>query len=226
MTAEAHVLEPPMRGKHHKRGRQRALIGAATCVFAEHGFDGATTREVAERSGCSEGLIHRYFGGKRGLLLAVLESRRADAVAEFQTGVPECDDPQEEIEGILLWSIENIWQRRDFMRVSVSQAAIDPAIGRMVGDRLNSERVQLISERLERHRAAGGLRGDTDVALLAEAISAMGFAFGFFGRVAFERDRNDIEAIARAAAAALCRGVAAAPVGARTRRARRVKDCA
>jgi AcrR family transcriptional regulator len=58
---------PPHPGKRDKEKRQRSLIDAANAVFAEHGYDAATTRAVAERAGCSEGLIHRYFGGKRGL---------------------------------------------------------------------------------------------------------------------------------------------------------------
>ena len=40
-------------GKRDKQRRQRKLIDAANAVFAEHGYDAATTREVAERAGYS-----------------------------------------------------------------------------------------------------------------------------------------------------------------------------
>src|SRR5947208_1285661 len=68
------------RGEHGAEVRRRALVEAATAVFAEKGYDCATTREVAERSGSSEGLIHRYFGGKHGLLLAILETKADDVM--------------------------------------------------------------------------------------------------------------------------------------------------
>src|SRR3990172_9372707 len=114
------------RGKRDRLLRQGALIEAANAVFAEHGYDGATTRQIAERAGCSEGLIHRYFSGKRGLLLAILDSKAANIVAEFESALPDRPTIPEEIEQLLLWHLDVMWERRDFMRVAVSQATIDP----------------------------------------------------------------------------------------------------
>jgi AcrR family transcriptional regulator len=39
-------------------------------VFAEHGFDKTTIREVATRAGVDPGLVHHYFGNKAGLFSA------------------------------------------------------------------------------------------------------------------------------------------------------------
>lgn len=50
------------------RDEVRALIvAAARSAFAEHGFAGATTREIADRADASEVLIFRYFGSKSAL---------------------------------------------------------------------------------------------------------------------------------------------------------------
>ena len=40
------------------------ILEAALEAFAEKGFDGATTREIATRAGVNHGLIRYYFGGK------------------------------------------------------------------------------------------------------------------------------------------------------------------
>ena len=112
----------PQPGKRDKEKRQRSLIEAANAVFAEHGYDAATTREVAQRAGCSEGLIHRYFSGKRGLLLAVMESKAAAVLDGFSSALPDRDNVQEDIEQALLWPLGVLWEHRDFMRVSVAQA--------------------------------------------------------------------------------------------------------
>src|SRR6202049_3771155 len=63
-----------------KRTRDRAakklaLIQAALGLFASKGYEVTTTREIAAAAGCAEGLIHRYFNGKPGLLATMIEHR-------------------------------------------------------------------------------------------------------------------------------------------------------
>lgn len=43
------------------------ILHCAQEVFHERGFDGATTREIADRAGVNLALITRYFGSKLGL---------------------------------------------------------------------------------------------------------------------------------------------------------------
>jgi AcrR family transcriptional regulator len=53
---------PSVRG----RGRQ-LLLDAARDLFAERGFKGTSTRDIAERAGVSEVMIFRHFGSKANL---------------------------------------------------------------------------------------------------------------------------------------------------------------
>jgi len=46
-------------------------------MFAEHGYDAATTRQIAAEAGVDAALIARYFGSKEGLYLAVVEASRS-----------------------------------------------------------------------------------------------------------------------------------------------------
>ena len=50
-----------------------ALINAAGVLFAEYGIDSVTTRDIAEAANENKGSIHYHFGGKDGLLTAVLD---------------------------------------------------------------------------------------------------------------------------------------------------------
>lgn len=50
-----------------------AIRDAALRLFCEHGFDGASTREIAQAAGVAPRLITRYFGSKEGLFAAVVE---------------------------------------------------------------------------------------------------------------------------------------------------------
>ena len=54
--------------------RREAIIGAARQVFAEKGFFGATTRELAVGAGVSEALLFKHFPNKQALYAAMLES--------------------------------------------------------------------------------------------------------------------------------------------------------
>ncbi len=67
-----------MKGKT-KRGngsdRRSRLLRAATTLFADRGFQGATTREIAARAGINEALIFRDFPRKEDLYWAVLEEK-------------------------------------------------------------------------------------------------------------------------------------------------------
>ncbi len=191
-----------------KEQRQIALIEAANAVFAERGFDAATTREIAERAGCAEGLIHRYFAGKRGLLLAIMDHKTLATGTDFASELPLRDSVQEEIEQILLHDIDSKWEKRDFMRVSVSQAAIDPEFGEAVRERVQSRIVGAIAARLRVHQDAGRIRPDVDIDAIASAVSGLGFATGFMARIAFGEPRENCINSARAAAEAIALGIA------------------
>jgi AcrR family transcriptional regulator len=66
------------------RQRRDAIVDAVKGAFAEKGFDGATTRELARAAGVSEALLYRYFPSKDSLYAAMLEAcARGPVVAEF-----------------------------------------------------------------------------------------------------------------------------------------------
>jgi AcrR family transcriptional regulator len=60
--------------RHYDAAASRqALLDAAAALFDERGYERATTRDIGERAGVDPALIARYFGGKEGLYLAVLD---------------------------------------------------------------------------------------------------------------------------------------------------------
>ncbi len=66
-------------GAPHKRqrlaakDRRRQLILAAIQVFAQKGFRGTTTKEIAAAAGVAEAMIYRHFATKEDLYSAILD---------------------------------------------------------------------------------------------------------------------------------------------------------
>ncbi|WP_437976039.1 TetR/AcrR family transcriptional regulator [Sorangium sp. So ce295] len=51
---------------------QKKIVDAAVAAFAEQGFHGTATKEIARRAGVAEATIFKYFPSKRDLLLGVI----------------------------------------------------------------------------------------------------------------------------------------------------------
>jgi AcrR family transcriptional regulator len=68
--------------------RRRAIVHAARGLFAERPYGEVTTGDVAQAAGVARSLVHHYFGGIRGVFLAVV-SDGAGALAEVRTAGPE-----------------------------------------------------------------------------------------------------------------------------------------
>jgi AcrR family transcriptional regulator len=53
-------------------GTKEAILDAARRAFAEHGYQRATVRGVAELAGVDPALVHHYFGTKQALFVAAV----------------------------------------------------------------------------------------------------------------------------------------------------------
>jgi len=51
------------------------ILEVAERVFAEHGFDGASTRMISGEAGVNMAMLNYYFGSKEGLLISLFERR-------------------------------------------------------------------------------------------------------------------------------------------------------
>ena len=54
-------------------GTREAILDAARRVFAEHGYQHATIRDVARLAGVDPALVHHYFGKKHELFVAAVQ---------------------------------------------------------------------------------------------------------------------------------------------------------
>ena len=64
--------------------RRQAIIEAAAGLFAEKGFRGVTTRELAQAVGVSEPVLYQHFQTKRDIYEAIVESKSCQMQSRFQ----------------------------------------------------------------------------------------------------------------------------------------------
>jgi AcrR family transcriptional regulator len=57
--------------------RRGEILQAAAQVFADKGYAGTTTKQIAEAADVAEGTLYNYFGGKREILLAIATETEA-----------------------------------------------------------------------------------------------------------------------------------------------------
>ena len=63
---------------------KRRILHAASELFADHGFDGTSVRQIAAGAGVSLGMIRHYFGSKEGLWKAVVSSHFTEYMNELE----------------------------------------------------------------------------------------------------------------------------------------------
>lgn len=184
----------------NRGARERALIEAAAKLFADQGYEHTTTREIAAKAGCAEGLISRYFKGKSGLLRTIVESQIAQKPS---APVPLSPTIQEEIRRLLEEEVQHLWDDREFLKTVTPQMLLNPTLGRQISQ-IPDRRAVKIAERLRNYKEAAGLSGD-ELNAFATSIIGLGFLFGFWRPVTLGQEREASKKMAVSMGAILSR---------------------
>jgi AcrR family transcriptional regulator len=72
---------PARRPRRSAEQRRAQILAAARPLFAERGFHGTTTRDLAEAADVNDALLYRYFANKQEVLRALMD----EAVAVFES---------------------------------------------------------------------------------------------------------------------------------------------
>lgn len=67
-----------------KQEKKNHIIEIAEGLFSKLGFDGTSTRLIAQEAGINMAMLSYYFGGKEGLYLAVFEKRIGEQKLRLQ----------------------------------------------------------------------------------------------------------------------------------------------
>lgn len=197
-----------------ERPRDRAattasLRKAAMKVFATRGYDAATTREVAMTAGVSEQLIQRYFGGKAGLLLAIMQLyAERDKAGGFGTPEPG-DTVAEEIQNFLMFHLARERRAGDFARVAIYRSIVDKSVATEMARMFTDSREPFVLSRLTALKSRGLIRADADLRAAAHALSTLSFALAFNDQILFRRTAKSLKRVIAVVAGTFSIGLAA-----------------
>jgi AcrR family transcriptional regulator len=183
-----------------RAAREQALIMAARKLFATRGYEASTTREIASEAGCAEGLIHRYFKGKAGLLVALIQSHIRDEVSGMAQVLKPAANLREEVTQLVEFELDRMWAEREFLKVVVPRAMVDATLGGTVRKAVIARRAEVIIGRLAKFREFHDLSRPQAEALV-HFVGVLGLMFGFMRPVVLGEDRQH----AREAALAIVR---------------------
>ena len=110
-------IQPPSRGRPATQARgedtRRRILETALDLFAAQGYEGASTRQIAEGAGVNLPAIQYYFGNKEGLYRAVIEDITADTdqhmaslAPRVQAALDAPETPREELAALLCEMLE------------------------------------------------------------------------------------------------------------------------
>ncbi|MCB0368530.1 MAG: helix-turn-helix transcriptional regulator [Bdellovibrionales bacterium] len=142
---------------------EEKILNAAKEVFSKYGFQGATTRAISKKANMNESLIARYFGGKYGLLLRLVENMIEEGYS-LEIPYPAQDNLIDELNGFVEFKLEQFKLKSGFFKIIVSQALTDPKFLKKALEKipLHFEHPQLTS-RLKTLKENGKIRSDVKI---------------------------------------------------------------
>lgn len=158
--------------------RERILL-AALDVFAERGFEGARTREIAERAGANLGLLSYYFGDKEALwraAVALAFDELSREVAALQTP-PAGADERAQLERFLRGFVRFLARRPAFMRLMNDESRRDGPRMRWLAEHHVKPTAAALAVLAERAKAQGILPDVPPASLHYIVLGAAGLIF-------------------------------------------------
>lgn len=151
--------------------RVRDLLRVGREVFAERGYERATTTEIAQRLGISEATVFTYFRGKRELCMRVIQDWYDEIIAAIEAGLPREAPVREQLEFVVLTHL------RLFLIQGTGLCALVLSEGRTKGQDLGEGFIELqrrytapLMDLLARGQEAGEVRADIPLRLLRSLV--------------------------------------------------------
>lgn len=101
--------------------RRREILDAARRVFARHGFTRGVVDAIAKEAGLAKGTIYLYFGSKKEIYKAVLQSDMEALKKRNLERIDAAASLKEKLRAFIVSRLENAEEKREFFRIMDSE---------------------------------------------------------------------------------------------------------
>ena len=117
------------------------ILQAAQRLFAAKGFEGTTTRDLAQTAGVAEGTLFRHFANKKAILVEVATSGWVDLLTDLLTELSEMGS-YKAIAQVMCRRMWNLQKNADIMRVCFMEVQFHPDLR----DRIQTEVIDKMTD--------------------------------------------------------------------------------
>lgn len=151
-----------------KEHTKKKLMVAAMDIFAKHGFDGATTKEISESAGVNEALIARYFKGKKGLFDALIIEYYANKRRLTENFIPG-GNLLEDLKNLLAIAVNEYSQNPKFLQMLLPNMILDKNLKQQIRKtiELPNPTLKLLFQHYQKKKI---IRADVDFLVFQELI--------------------------------------------------------
>lgn len=110
------------------------ILKSALRLFARRGYDGTTTRDLAEAAGVAEGTLFRHFANKKAILVEVATQGWVEILTDLLTELSEMGS-YKAVAQVMRRRMLNLHQNADMLKVCFMEAQFHPDLR----DRIQSE---------------------------------------------------------------------------------------
>jgi AcrR family transcriptional regulator len=169
-------------GRQQNKDEKLARIrDAAATLFAEHGFDGTTTSQVAEKAGVAKGTLFLYARTKEDLVALVFEDRLGEAVERAFATIPEGVSIVDEAAHVFGTFFAVYEPTPELARIVVRELMFPPPDARKIRDRVDDQLFARLAVRIQLRMD----RGELLPVAPASFVSAIWFGQYFVALIAW-----------------------------------------
>jgi AcrR family transcriptional regulator len=110
---------------------QTRILEAAKKLFARRGYDGTTTRDLAQAAGVAEGTIFRHFESKKAILIEVATQGWVELLTDLLTELSEMGS-YKAIAQVMRKRMLNLHKNADLLRVCFLEAQFHPDLRQQI----------------------------------------------------------------------------------------------
>jgi AcrR family transcriptional regulator len=132
------VFHTPPSSENQTRTR---ILQAAQRLFAAKGFEGTTTRDLAQIAGVAEGTLFRHFANKKAIFVEVATSGWVDILTDLLTELSEMGS-YKAVAQVMRRRMCNLQKNADIMRVCFMEVQFHPDLR----DRIQTEIIEKMTE--------------------------------------------------------------------------------